>query len=348
MADKTARCWGDNAAGKLGDGTTQDFKATPVKVAGLENIRAIAPGAAHTCALLVNGTVACWGSNDDGWLGTTSVLSSLVPLQVNGLSGVESIVAGNWRTCVVLTDHTVKCWGQSPLCGEFAPRPCLYDAIPAEVAGLTGVRSISVGSGHACALLMNGSVSCWGDNYSGQLGNGGGASAVVSVKVNLSSEATAISSGMGHTCALLVDHTISCWGRNDHGQVGCSRNECGVGPPNPVRVAGLLGVLSVAAGDLHTCAVLQDNTAKCWGRNAVGELGDGTFDVETESYYSVHPTPVTVKMSGIGVISGGGYHTCALLLNTSIACWGGSWRGQTGSGRTDDRIPSPVLVKDLC
>lgn len=332
MADKTARCWGETHAGT-------DFNTTPVKIAGLDYIRAIAPSGSHTCALLVNGTVACWGSNDVGGLGTTAVRSSLVPLQVNGLSGVESIVAGTSRTCVVLIDRTVKCWGEGPLCGgEYAPRPCFDGAIPAEVTGLTGARSLSVGSvtsWYACAVLTDGGVGCWA-------GNG------PPFRVNLSMEATAIASGLGHTCALLVDHTVACWGRNDHGQAGCSEATCGHSLANPVRVAGLLGVASITAGDVHTCAVLQDNTAKCWGSNSAGALGDGTFDWESEVSYSYHSTPVTVKVSGIGAMAGGGFHTCALLLNSSVACWGGSWRGQTGSGRVDTCIPSPVLVKDLC
>jgi len=176
LSNGTVECWGANDSGQLGNGTTSPDNAagstTPVVVSGLSGVTAISAGPEEACALMSGGTVKCWGGNRWGQLGSGASQVSSVPnaVAVPGLSGVASVIAGGSDTCAVLTDGTVKCWGM----GEIATGTNAILAInptPTTVPGLTGVQTVTLG-GAACALRMDQSIVCWGDNSSGQLGNG--------------------------------------------------------------------------------------------------------------------------------------------------------------------------------
>jgi len=182
MSDSTGRCWGHNLHGQLGDGSYTRSSLVPVTVSGLTGSVAISAGAHHACALLSDGTVKCWGANNFGQLGDGTDTESKVPVAVSDLSGAVAVSAGGLHTCAVLSDETVKCWGLNnhgqlgdgvthELC------PFYYEGsdcshLPVPVQGLTGVMAVSAGASHACALLSDGTVWCWGGNRSGQLGDG--------------------------------------------------------------------------------------------------------------------------------------------------------------------------------
>lgn len=369
LEDGTIKCWGSNYRGQAGDGSSLDFKVLPVTVAGLTDVsiyhQSVAAGASHTCALLVNTTVACWGYNGDGELGQgdTSITFSPVPLIVKGLADVDSVAAGHSHTCVVLRNNTVQCWGSDAdyKLGSGAPvvpggPEVEYRSTPQAVAGLTEVHAVSLGESHSCALSLDGQVFCWGSNERGELGDVSGEYGVwnsTPVQVVLQMKALEIACGDSHTGALLEDNTVACWGRNDFGQVGCDRRNLSECPSNvhrdvvlPIVVAGLTQVRHVATGYYQSCAVLANHTARCWGNNGNGQLGDGTFDVVGKDQPKImHPTPVVVALGDIADIAGGGSHTCAVLTNFSVACWGGNWHGQTGSGSSVDPMLTPVLAK---
>jgi alpha-tubulin suppressor-like RCC1 family protein len=195
--------------------------------------------------------------------------------------------------------------------------------------------SVASGVDHSCALLSNKTVACWGGND----------------KCQLAQAALQVSCSATHTCARLLDNTVACWGDNYYGQVGC---DAASGCTNetdhvllPKVVAGLHDVIRIATGYKHSCAVLADHTARCWGNNEDGQLGDGTWDPQTETSSSVHPTPVVVLQKSVLSLSGGGAHTCALLLSHRIACWGGNWYGQTGSGSDAWLVTQPLPVTNL-
>jgi alpha-tubulin suppressor-like RCC1 family protein len=179
LRDGTIQCWGTNASGQLGNGSTTD-STTPVQVSDVTGAAAIAVGGGHTCALMADGTVVCWGGNDYGELGLARSSSpqacvnndpcATTPVKVPNLSGVMAIAAGLNDTCALLSDATVRCWGWNDH-GQLGDGTTMDSSTPAIVSGLSGVSAIAMGDETACALVSSGDVVCWGNNTDGQLGS---------------------------------------------------------------------------------------------------------------------------------------------------------------------------------
>jgi alpha-tubulin suppressor-like RCC1 family protein len=296
-------CWGANDVGQLGDGTDLK-KSTPVDVRGLVNgVQAMAAGGYHTCALTTVGGVKCWGGNDSGQLGNGTEINANTPVDVVGLtSGVKAIEAGGHHTCALLTSGMVQCWGDNED-GQLGDGTERDQNTPVEVRGLSrNVQAIAAGGFHTCALTVEGGVLCWGDNSQGQLGNGlNVAKAPPSPVLGLRSGVRAISAGSGvvgesesfvsaHTCALSTAGGVLCWGNNDDGELGAGSV---VDQNTPVEVQGLTsGVSAVAAGGLHTCALIAAGGITCWGDNSQGQLGANTPGDS--------PIPMEVLISQLG------------------------------------------------
>ena len=216
--------------------------------------------------------------------------------------------------------------------------PAPTGAAPAAV-GLSGVSAIAAGGNHTCAIMESGAVRCWGNNAYGQLGDSTMTNRALPVEVvGLGESVTAIAAGVYHTCALTASGGVKCWGWNQYGQLG---NASTATSSVPVNVSGLSsGVVGIAAGWAHTCAVTAGGAVKCWGWNVLGELGDGTLANST--------TPVNaVGLSGpVTTIELGADHTCARLATGSVVCWGFNESGQVGDNTTISR-PTPVSVVGL-
>jgi alpha-tubulin suppressor-like RCC1 family protein len=341
IVDGGVKCWGDNAYGQIGDGSTADRLAA-VDVVGLGSLAtAVAAGGRHTCAIMEGGGVMCWGDNSKGQLGNGSTTSSPHPVSVQSLSGtVTAISLGDMHTCVLLDSGGVKCWGRSDEGqlgnGTFSPNPNMF---PVDVSGLSsGVWAIAAGVNHTCAVLTTGYVKCWGSNNNGQIGNGEVTNVNVPKDVStIAGAAPDISGGgtqvTGYTCARRRLGSPMCWGDNTYGQLGDGTHDQ---RSSPVPVSSLdESTARISAGGFHTCAV-RGAALFCWGSNQFGQLGDGTTDDSD--------IPALI-LAGVSSVSLGQQHTCVLWPSGGVSCWGLNSDGQLGDGTATERH-SPTSVLD--
>lgn len=268
------KCWGYNGHGQLGDNSTTD-RIAPVDVSGLASgVASVSAGENHTCAVTTAGGLKCWGLNNYGQLGDNSKTSRLTPVSVAGLlNEVASVEAGTFHTCAVTRAGGAKCWGHNGT-GQLGDNSTTARLIPVNVVGLTsGVTSVAAGTHHTCAV-MAGAVMCWGYNSYGQLGdNRTTHRSTPGTVLGLTSGIANVSAGGLHTCAVTIGGAAKCWGSNGNGQLGDNTTTSRL---TSVDVFGLnSGVVSITAGDRHTCAVTT-GAAKCWGYNGRGQLGNNS------------------------------------------------------------------------
>jgi alpha-tubulin suppressor-like RCC1 family protein len=339
-------------------------------------VAALAVGAYHTCTLLDNGSIKCWGDNYTGPLGLGDTewhgnqpgeMGDNLPT-VNLGTGRTAVAlsAGGYHTCALLNDGGVKCWGLNDYgqlgLGDTSWRGNgpgqMGDNLPTVSLG-TGRTALALAACvyHTCAILDNGSVKCWGDNYSGQLGLGDTewrgdepgemGDNLPAVSLGTGRTAIAISTGSYHTCALLDNGSVKCWGQNESAALGLGDTEWRGGAPGEmgdnlpaVDFGTGRTAVSIAAGERHTCAILDNGSVKCWGSNRNGELGQGDMIWRGGAPGQMGDSLAAVNL-GTGrtaaSISAGYLRSCAILDNGSVKCWGYNGYGALGLGDTLDR-----------
>jgi alpha-tubulin suppressor-like RCC1 family protein len=257
-----------------------------------------------------------------------------VPLVAERKTPVRGLIAASDHTCVITAGHGVACWGDDSM-GGLGDGTTISSATPVDVVGLQrDVIAVAAGDRFSCALTAARAVSCWGNNNHGQIGDGTTTNRLAPVAVvGLDRDVATIAARGEHACALR-DGRMLCWGGNVDGQLGdgtvTDRNE-------PVQVTGLEGVRSIATGGEHTCAIVTGGRLLCWGWNVRGQLGDAST---TDRYL---PVAVEGLASGVSAVSAGGRHTCALLTQGGVKCWGYGEFGQLGRGSTaDSSVPVDV------
>ena len=326
-ADGSMVCWGGNARGQLGDGSSSGRLVPTLSVQGGAFARA-ASGLAHVCALTVEGQAFCWGSNDQGQLGRTGGGSTAVPAEVAGSVRFTDVRAGLAHTCGLGGDGFVYCWGANES-GQLGDGTRESRAAPTRVASNTTFAQIAVGWRHTCGLNVVGQAYCWGASDSGQAGSGGATPTAVSGPLRFRS----LSAGNTHTCGVTVDNEVACWGANESGQLGDGTSQ---GRPTPSVASSTAQFSSVTAGGVHTCALTADGAAYCWGANIYGQLGDGTTQARNT------PVPVT-GFNRFSQIEAFGSHNCARSPGGDVLCWGYNVEGQLGDGTRENRlVPTPV------
>ncbi len=217
-------CWGRGNAGQLGFALDGDTKVTEPMSAGFGDVSSVRSGSNHSCVRRIDGSVWCWGNNDNGRLGNQSTSPSPTPVQVklcNGsaLGGVESVSVGGGHACAVLANKTVVCWGRGDS-GELGDNLAQDSHCATAVAGLTNAKSVSCGSSSTCAVTDLGTLVCWGDNGMGELGDGTKVQRNAPVLAKTPSAVEQVSCGLMHTCAVHQDGSATCWGYNSFGELG--------------------------------------------------------------------------------------------------------------------------------
>jgi alpha-tubulin suppressor-like RCC1 family protein len=340
------------------------------------------------CALLDDSTVKCWGYNANGELALgdksrrgaePQQMGKALPFftpptgrTIKGLSVQSSVPSG---FCALLDDSSVRCFGTN-LNGQLGygdkqargglPAHTGDGALAVDLGLGRSVQSIARGDKHACAILADAQVKCWGHNAEGQLGLGDTSDRGVapgqmgeslpSVNLGTGRTAKAVVVGSAHSCALLDNASVKCWGSGYLGRLGNgSAADIGVSPGQmgdalpPINLGMGRTVKQISAGSAHTCAVLDDDTVKCWGQNSSGRLGSGTTahlgDAIAEMGDGLKPVNLGVGVK-VKLVVAGSTGNCALTTTGALKCWGENGSGQLGLGDLVDRGAKPADLGD--
>jgi alpha-tubulin suppressor-like RCC1 family protein len=385
--DGRVKCWGGNATGALGQGNTNDRGDQPNELGAALPYVDLGPGRTarslgasqySMCAVLDDDSVRCWGASNYYQLGTGSTADvGLGPNQMGANLKAALLGAGRTATvvshsgagmhaCAILDNSTLKCWGRNQSgqlgYGDVAVHgttATMGDALPAVSLGAGLVPSVVVtGDEHTCVMFTSGAVKCWGYNSVGQLGLGDTAyraaqpgqmgDALPPVNLGAGRTAKALASGVEHVCALLDDGSVKCWGSNLYGQLGLGDKASRGDSPSATLAAIDLGpgrtAKSISTSGFHVCAILDDDSLKCWGNNTDGQLGLGDKNARGDAPGEMGAALPAVDL-GTGrhakSVSAGVVHTCAVLDDDTIKCWGSNYRGVLGLGDTASRGDQP-------
>ena len=346
-----AYCWGDNSFGQLGSGTTNN-SATPVPVSGGLIFANVSAGDKHTCGVTrFEGVAYCWGDNSFGQLGNGTTKGSAVPVPVAGGLSFTTVSAGGRHSC----GGNGYCWGDNSS-GQLGNGTFISSPVPVAAAGFDW-GALSAGRNHTCGIAFLGGflhipvVFCWGDNGTGQLGDGTTTSSASPTSANAGGGQ--VSAGALYSCSWGNSDPSYCWGNNDAGQLG---NGTTNNSATPVPVSGGLDFTSGSAGAQHACGVTSAGVAYCWGDNNFGQLGNGSTTGSTKPSRVVGgltfaALTVAGDLFNYTTVTAGGRHTCGIASTQgpsagvagAVYCWGDNSAGQLGNGwATTSSVPVNV------
>ncbi|PRQ08219.1 RCC1 domain-containing protein [Enhygromyxa salina] len=264
--DGSVQCWGHNGL-VFGDGEYKN-QASPMANAALANLVEYAAASGHACGVWPDKTAKCWGSNAFGVGGVGSDDSDIkTPTAVKDFTDAADVGCGQNHCCGMKADGGVSCWGYASS-GQLGNGTSTKTNVPVPVTGLADATQLAVATNTNCALKKDGSVVCWGQDFGNTPGPVEGATDITQLDAQ------------GFVCGVKADKTVVCWGPNSYGQLGDGTQDDRKKKAAPVK--GLTGAVQVAVGVHHACALLEDNSVKCWGKNGRGQLGDGSLDDRLE------------------------------------------------------------------
>jgi alpha-tubulin suppressor-like RCC1 family protein len=367
------KCWGYAFNGETGLDKTSDTGdmvdemgdfLPPVNVGGGRAVQRVTAGDNHTCVLLDDGHVRCWGRNHAGQLGLGDIeergndegeMAALIDVNLGAGRTATALDAGLFQTCAVLDDGAVKCWGRNTegSLGLGSTDDAIgddpgetVDVLPTvDLAGQRAVR-ISVGFNAACVLFDDETVQCWGDNTRGQLGIGGPSRGASSTDMGTNLPTLELGEGVldvaiadGFACALLRSGSVKCWGDNASGALGLGSVESTTIPTESVQLGTGRTAVALSLGQTYACAMLDTSEVKCWGSSTAGGLGGRTSAGHSPS--TIGDALASVDLGDddtVVAIGNGNAHTCAMLPETrALKCWGFNDSGQLGLGDSRDR-----------
>ena len=277
-----------------------------------------------TCALRGDGTVWCWGDENNGMLGDGTTTPKTHPVQVSDINDAVFIAAGSWHSCVVRQNGSLWCWG-SNWYGQIGDGTTETRLTPVPIPLGAPCVSVATGGEHTCAVTTEGDLLCWGRNSSGELGLGNADEYVPTpTRVTNLTGVTAHAGGAVHHCAVLQDGSVWCWGSNSVGQLGDGTTEAS---SSPTQALGIQDAVAIETAELVTCVVDTTHRVWCWGYNSHGQLGDRSRENRSV------PT-LAQGLTDVAEVHPGGLHTCALLRDRTVRCWGCNDRGQLCNGNT--------------
>jgi alpha-tubulin suppressor-like RCC1 family protein len=315
-----AYCWGNNAGGELGNGTTAFRRSLPTVVVGGIVFTSLTAGQYHTCGLTAAGAAYCWGDNIDGQLGDGTTTSRLVPVPVAGGGPFVSLTAGiRNHMCGLTASGAAFCWGSNTN-GQLGDGSTVQRLTPVAVQGAISFTTLSAGYAATCGLDKTGTAYCWGINDNGEVGDGTTIQRLAPVTVEGGLRFRTITVGGAQGCGLTSSGAAYCWGGNAPDLGNGDVNETHA----PVAVVGGYSFASIVAGGSHTCGVTTAGTAYCWGYNPDGQLGDST---STNRFI---PVAVSGGLS-FATLFANSPNTCGLIAGGAAYCWGNNAYGQLGN-----------------
>ncbi|MBX7081143.1 MAG: hypothetical protein K1X88_18225 [Nannocystaceae bacterium] len=295
----------------------------------------------HSCAVRERGQVLCWGKNTYGQLGDGTREDRSQPVRVAGVDDAVEVAVGRGFSCARRRSGQVACWGDNQdgqLGDGKGGRPKIITPTAVAVFGLRDVAQLSAGDDFACARLRDGSVRCWGNAESGQLGSDSQRVFASPRTIPDVVGTVDLACGGAHVCAVDGRGKVLCWGRNTEGQLGDGQSGSRV---RAVEVKGMLDAVDVASGANHSCVRRKGGPIACWGDNGSGQLGAGARHERKR-----HEPVAVAGLSQIVALAGGGNHSCALGHNGRVSCWGGNEAGQLGTSASAPH-ESPHVIRHL-